>query len=115
MILDELMPTYDVVERHQTVVRATPEQVFAAIREADLGGGLVTRTLLLVRALPAALLALVRSPRAAGDEWRNRRAERRHGVSGLIRLAMLRAIRREAEHHDQRRCHGEHPGLIRRN
>ena len=46
MILDELMPTYDVVERHQTVVRAAPEQVFAAIGEADLGGGLVTRTLL---------------------------------------------------------------------
>jgi hypothetical protein len=80
MLLDELMPVYDVVERHQTVVRAAPDVVFRAIREADLAGGPVTRALLAVRVLPAATLALARSPRAALAEWRARRAERRRGM-----------------------------------
>lgn len=80
VLLNELMPVYDVVERHQTAVRATPEQVFDAIRTADLGGDTVIRTLFAVRVLPAALLALARSPGSAFDEWRSRRIERRRGV-----------------------------------
>jgi hypothetical protein len=80
LLLDDLMPVYDVVERHRTVVRAEPEAVFAALRSADLSGGLLTRTLLLLRAVPAALLALARSPRAALAELRARRAERRGGL-----------------------------------
>jgi hypothetical protein len=39
VLLDELMPVYDVVERHRIVVHAAPETVFAAIREANLGRG----------------------------------------------------------------------------
>lgn len=77
MILDELMPRYDVVERHRTVVRAAPSAVYAAVREADLAGGPVSRALLALRALPAALLAVARSPRAALAEWRERRGTRR--------------------------------------
>ena len=65
MLLDELMPVYDVVERHRIIVHAAPEIVFAAIREADLGRGPLTRTLLTVRAVPAAVIAFLRSPRAA--------------------------------------------------
>lgn len=80
MLLDELMPLYDVVERHQTVVRAAPDLVFQAIRETDLAGGLVTRAFLAVRVLPAAVLALARSPRAALAELRARRTERRRGL-----------------------------------
>ena len=75
MLLDELMPRYDVVERHATVVRAAPAATYAAIREADLSGGPLTRTLLLLRMAPAALLALLRSPRAASAEWRERLAD----------------------------------------
>ena len=37
MLLDELMPRYDVVERHATVVRAAPAATYAAIREAEEG------------------------------------------------------------------------------
>ena len=77
MILDELMPRYDVVERHRTLVRATPRAVYAAVREADLAGGPISRVLLALRALPAALLAVARSPRAALAEWRERRRTRR--------------------------------------
>jgi hypothetical protein len=74
------MPVYDVVERHRTVVRAAPEAVFAAIRSADLSGGLLTRTLLVARAVPAAAIALARAPRAALAELRASRAERRGGL-----------------------------------
>jgi len=31
MLLDDLMPVYDVSEHHQTVVHAAPATVFAAI------------------------------------------------------------------------------------
>ena len=76
MLLDDLMPRYDVVERHRTVVRAAPSAVYAAVREADLAGGVVTRTLLALRALPAACVAAVRTPRGVAAEWRDRRARR---------------------------------------
>ncbi len=72
MLLDDLMPHYDVVERHRTLVRAAPNLVFAAIREADLTGGPLTRSLFALRAVPAALGAIVRSPRAAWDEYHDR-------------------------------------------
>ena len=79
MLLNDLMPRYDVVERHATTVRAAPDVVFAAIREADLSGGPLTRALLAVRAAPAALLAVARSPSAAWRELRERAAARTHG------------------------------------
>jgi uncharacterized membrane protein (UPF0127 family) len=83
MILDELMPRYDVVERHRTRILAPSAAVYAAIREADLASAPVTRTLLALRAVPAALLALFRSPRAAIAEYRER------GTRRVMRLADL--------------------------
>lgn len=76
MLLDELMPQFDVSERHATTVRASLSATYTAIREADLAGGKLARVLLALRALPAALLAVLRSPKAALDEWRERRAHR---------------------------------------
>src|SRR5688500_1539657 len=70
------MPRYDVVERHATVVRASSAVVYAAIREADLIAGPITRSLLALRALPTAIPAVLRSPRDALLEWRERRARR---------------------------------------
>src|SRR5688500_19066976 len=70
------MPRYDVVERHATVVRASSAVVYAAIREADLIAGPITRSLLALRALPAAIPGVLRSPRVALLEWRDRRARR---------------------------------------
>jgi hypothetical protein len=70
------MPVFDVAERHRAIVAAPPERVFAAIRTADLGGGRLTRALMALRLLPAALVALTRSPhavlmelRARGSNW----------------------------------------------
>lgn len=80
------MPAYDVVERHRTVVRAAPEAVYAALREADLAGGPLATALMSARLLPAALIALLRSPRQALVELRERR-ERRAERRGGFRLA----------------------------
>ena len=80
MLLDDLMPRYDVVERHQTTVRATAPMTYAAIREADIGGGPVPRALLALRAAPAALVASIRSPREAFGEFAARRADRTSDV-----------------------------------
>ena len=83
MLLDELMPRFDVVERHATIVRASPSATFAAIRAADLTGGPVTRSLLAARALPAVIVAMFRSPSAALAEHRARRTERDRAWLGL--------------------------------
>src|SRR5829696_7792353 len=64
------MPVYDVVERHRTIVRAAPDAVFAAIRQVELSGGPLTRTLLALRAMPAAVVAVFRSPSTARGELR---------------------------------------------
>lgn len=80
MLLNELMPVYDVVERHRIIVRAARDVVFRAIREADLSGGPLTRALLAVRAIPAAILAVARSPRAGVAEYRVRQSQRGRGL-----------------------------------
>lgn len=80
MLLDDLMPVYDVVERHGIIVRAAPDVVFAAIRQADLAGGAITRLLLSLRAIPAALVAGARSPRAAWAEHKDRTEPGPRGV-----------------------------------
>jgi hypothetical protein len=85
MLLDELMPRFDVVERHGLLIRAEPEVIYAAIRRADLASGAVTRLLLSLRAVPAALLAVLRSPTAARSEWRERRARREVRLADLER------------------------------
>lgn len=59
MLLDDLMPRYDVTERHRTLVHAPPARVYAAIGEADLLGGPMTRVLYALRVLPDALRGVV--------------------------------------------------------
>lgn len=70
------MPQYQVAECHQTLVRAAPSAVYAAVRETDLASSPATRLLFTLRVLPAAVITLVRSPRAALADWRERRAQR---------------------------------------
>ncbi|HXG71785.1 MAG TPA: hypothetical protein VNJ04_14345 [Gemmatimonadaceae bacterium] len=84
------MPHYDVVARHRTVVHAAPDLVFAAIREADLTGGPLTRSLFALRAVPAALGAIVRSPRAAWDEYHDRTST--HQRTGRLQTSSERAF-----------------------
>ena len=73
MLLDEILPAYDVSARYETVVRAPAARVYAAIWSADLAP-LPVRVLLGVRALPGVVLASLRDPREA---WRRLRGRTR--------------------------------------
>ena len=55
MLIDDFLPKYDVVEKHQIVVHATADQTYRALRTADLGGAIPVKLLLAIRALPGAL------------------------------------------------------------
>ena len=70
-LIDVYLPHYDVVERHATSVRAAAAATWSAIRVADLAANPLVRTLLALRAAPAALargLAGVRSLHARATE-----------------------------------------------
>ncbi len=56
LLIDKYLPKWDVRERHSIVVPAPLETTYAAIMTADLAHGTIVRSLLLLRALPAALL-----------------------------------------------------------
>jgi hypothetical protein len=57
MLIDDHLPGFDFVERHRVRVRAPPSAAFAAVRRGDLGRGPLTRTLMLLRALPGLVVA----------------------------------------------------------
>ena len=65
MLLDEIAPAYDVCSRHAIWVGAHPSDVYQVARNADLGGPLLVRGLMGIRAVPAALAALVSGHRRA--------------------------------------------------
>ena len=64
-LIDELLPRFDEVERHEIRVPASPAVVFAALRRVDLLGSPLIRWLLLLRSAPGALLG-ARRPRRRG-------------------------------------------------
>jgi hypothetical protein len=51
VLLDDVMPAYDVVERHALDVAAPPERVYAALRAIDFGASPVIRVLWRLRSL----------------------------------------------------------------
>jgi hypothetical protein len=55
MVIDEVMPRWDVRSRHEISVRAAPERVFEAIQTADFAEHPLVRGMLSLRALPIAL------------------------------------------------------------
>ena len=59
MLLDTFLPDYDAREYHATDVHAPGEQVYAALRTADLGASPIIRGLFMLRGL-----ALLLQPRA---------------------------------------------------
>jgi hypothetical protein len=56
-LIDQYLPDYDVVERHGTVVQATPVQVYSALRTADLAASALVRVLFALRVMPLAFRA----------------------------------------------------------
>ena len=53
MLIDEYLPEYHASERHATVIRAVPMEIYTALRTADFGNSLIMRGLLGLRAVPA--------------------------------------------------------------
>jgi hypothetical protein len=62
--IDEVMPTYQFIEHHETLVRASPSQVFAAIRPVTAGEIRFFRTLTWIRSprLRASRESIVAAP-----------------------------------------------------
>jgi hypothetical protein len=55
MLIDEWMPAWDVVERHETRIRAPRERVWRAARTLDFAQSPVVRALFALRSLPGLL------------------------------------------------------------
>jgi hypothetical protein len=55
VLIDDFLPKYQSVEKHQTIVCATPDATYRAIRSADLARGIPVKVLLAIRSLPGAL------------------------------------------------------------
>jgi hypothetical protein len=55
MLIDDFLPGYHATERHEILIEAPPERVYAAVREMDLSGSRLIRGLFLLRGLPALL------------------------------------------------------------
>ena len=72
VLIDDFLPEYDVVEKHQIVVRATADKTYRAIRTADLARAIPVKALLAIRALPGALSSGARGL----SELRRRATER---------------------------------------
>lgn len=56
MLIDELMPRFDVSERHKLRIRTSADRTFDAIARADFSSNPVVRILLTIRALPAQIM-----------------------------------------------------------
>jgi hypothetical protein len=65
VLIDRFMPTFDVVERHAVIVRASPDEAFGAIRRIDLARSLPVRALVALRGLPA----LIRGRSSRRRSW----------------------------------------------
>jgi hypothetical protein len=61
VLIDDFMPTFDVSERHHTMVEATAERAYEATRRLDLARSRVIRALIAARGIP--LLVRGRRPR----------------------------------------------------
>ena len=61
MLIDEVLPTYDVVTRHEIDVDAPLEQVYASVRGLDLADSTIIHWLFRLREVPALLTSRGRS------------------------------------------------------
>ena len=59
-LIDEFLPHYDVVERHQVFIAATPTRVYECVRRLDAGRMPFTAALLALRGIPHLLTGAAR-------------------------------------------------------
>jgi hypothetical protein len=61
MLIDEFLPVYDTVARHQIDIHSSAERVYAAARKLDLRGSAWIRWLFRLRGIPALFFSRVQS------------------------------------------------------
>ncbi len=66
MLIEDFLPTYDVTENHQIDIKASPPQVYAAVRNLDLRNSTLIRWLFSLRGLPALLSSRKKSQPGLG-------------------------------------------------
>ncbi|MFY9607449.1 MAG: hypothetical protein WAU45_02395 [Blastocatellia bacterium] len=66
MLIDEILPRYDTVERHQIKIMAPAHIVYEAVRELDLSDSRVVRLLFRLREAPGVCRAKSRDTRRLG-------------------------------------------------
>jgi hypothetical protein len=76
MLLDQLIPTYDVASWHTIWVAADPARVYEAARHADFGRPWPVRLLMGLRTGPAWLAAVLRGRSVPGGSTAGRRSVR---------------------------------------
>ena len=70
MLIDQFLPTYDVVERHEIRVHAPAATVYAALRHADLAGSPIVRLLFALRLVPVLIAAPLKTLRESRSRIR---------------------------------------------
>jgi hypothetical protein len=68
VIIDRFLPTYDVIEHHETTVNAPVETTYRAVKELDLARSPVVLALLAVRGLPTLFTGAAKPARRIGLE-----------------------------------------------
>jgi hypothetical protein len=63
MLIDELLPGYDVIERHQVVVAAPAATVYRSVRDLDVGRLPAASLLMVLRGIPHFLTGTLRPTR----------------------------------------------------
>jgi hypothetical protein len=83
--IDKHLPTFDHSERHETLVHATPADVFAALRRAGLRSGPIIRALFALRSVPGLLVA----PRATLRRFHGGDRGRPVTIDGITRAGFF--------------------------
>jgi hypothetical protein len=86
MLLDEVLPEFDMRASYGTRVQAPPERVYASIRSANLNHWGLTRTLVLVRGAPGLLAAPRQTWRRLGPQVGRHRIRLEDVLSGGFTL-----------------------------
>jgi hypothetical protein len=58
MLIDDFMPVYDFEEKHETIVRASAETVYAALNSFDFNESMIIRWLFCLRGIPTEKMTL---------------------------------------------------------
>lgn len=58
MLHEKYLPQYHFSEKHQIVIRASPEKIFPFVENLDISGSWIIRSLFLLRGMPARMMQM---------------------------------------------------------